>query len=178
LAYVEHGVGLFGSAARQLGSNVVGVLGARVEHLDAIVDELLVEADRGLHGSPLAAVAAQYIGHVLFQPRPYHQEVTVHRAEPAKRRLAGWGSLAAAVVLAALATTASLLVNNRGACCDQIFWAGWPVPFYGGSGGFVAAGQDHVVPLALLLTAVFWLAVAGAAVAAVQLLRSRRRPSL
>ena len=104
--------------------------------------------------------------------------MTVRRAEHAKRRLADWGPLATALVLGALATAASLLVNNRGACCDQIFWAGWPVPFYGGSGGFVAAGQDHVVPLALLLTAVFWLAIAGAVVAAVQLLRGRRRRSL
>lgn len=55
----------------------------------------------------------------------------------------------------------SYLVNNNHQCCDQIFQAGWPFPFYGGSGGFVGMSmkENKIILDGLLKNVLFWFVV-------------------
>ena len=81
-------------------------------------------------------------------------------------------ALVAAAVLGALATGASLVVNNRGVCCDIPYFAGFPAPFYGGSGGFVSM-PDRLWPAALAWTWLWWF---GLVLATVLIVARGRRP--
>lgn len=61
-----------------------------------------------------------------------------------------------AAALSAIFTLLSYFRNNAGVCCDLIFEAGWPRPFYGGSGGFVGEVNNTVMVQGLLIDLAFW----------------------
>ena|SRR3989338_1678180 len=63
------------------------------------------------------------------------------------------------VFITLILTVFSYFVNNSDACCDQIFQAGWPFPFYGGSGGFVGILEDKLLVGGLILDIAFWFVV-------------------
>ncbi|QQG43822.1 MAG: hypothetical protein HYW86_02990 [Candidatus Roizmanbacteria bacterium] len=50
----------------------------------------------------------------------------------------------------------SYFVNNSGQCCDQIFEAGWPFPYYGGSGGIMGNLSNKIIIGGLLFDLLFW----------------------
>ena len=87
-------------------------------------------------------------------------------------RLRTRAALVAAAAIGALATGASLAVNNAGLCCDMLYFAGFPAPFYGGSGGFVARAADRLWPAALAVSYFWWFGLALATVLVVA--RARR----
>lgn len=61
--------------------------------------------------------------------------------------------------LSILLTIFSYFKNNAGVCCDLIFAAGWPWPFYGGSGGFLGISEDRILPAGLILDLLFWFGI-------------------
>jgi hypothetical protein len=81
-------------------------------------------------------------------------------------------ALSAAVTLGALGTWASAAVNNQYACCDIPYFAGFPVPFYGGSGGFAGGGVDRLLPGALIRSYLWWFGLVLATIVVVA--RARR----
>ncbi|QQG44580.1 MAG: hypothetical protein HYW86_01555 [Candidatus Roizmanbacteria bacterium] len=64
-----------------------------------------------------------------------------------------------AIFIALVLTAFSYFVNNNGTCCDQIFQAGWPFPFYGGSGGFMGIQEDKLIVSGLVLDVIFWFVI-------------------
>jgi len=59
-------------------------------------------------------------------------------------------------IIALVITLVSLLVNNSSVCCDQIYQAGWPFPFYGGSGGLAGFTRDTLDSVNFIRTFMFW----------------------
>lgn len=62
------------------------------------------------------------------------------------------------LLFAAVLTFGSFVINNAGKCCDQLFAAGWPIPFYGSSGGITGSLVNTIRYDALLIDYIFWVA--------------------
>jgi len=56
-------------------------------------------------------------------------------------------------------TSAKKSLYIAGQCCDLIFLAGWPKPFYGGSGGFIGYTKNRIFVDGLIFDFIFWLII-------------------
>lgn len=68
-------------------------------------------------------------------------------------------NLVVSLLVTPLLTLASYVVNNANECCDQIFQAGWPRAFYGGSGGFIGETENRIFWSGLAIDLLFWLSL-------------------
>lgn len=63
------------------------------------------------------------------------------------------------IILTGLSVALSYLINNKNQCCDQVFQAGWPFSFYGGSGGIIGIREDQIIYGGLVKNIIFWFMI-------------------
>lgn len=78
------------------------------------------------------------------------------------------------LALSILLTLVSYFKNNYGACCDQVFGAGWPWPFHGGSGGFIGSTEDKIIFSGLFLDLIFWFGISAGILLAINKIVKRK----